>query len=628
MKRSVVVLLVVQLLMVCCTQGMFAQHTHGDNDVPDSLVKACYATDTVQYFTCLDELYARYNSLYTLGAVLNAKGKFLLQNGMYDRCIVIAGQGLSNAEKQDNEINKGVFHNLLGACYQMKGDMRTAIRNYINAATILERAGDTLRSAIIKNNVANIYYDLKDYQSAELYIKQAYQQLAKAKDTARMSHVLCVMASIQLMAEDTANAMANAKLALALSEKVHNTISRLTALSTIASVYHSKKYYDSSFYYYQAADSLSGDAKLSYFSVIAKVGLVNIYNERKEYAKAAQIAREALRIAKTNDVGKDLGKIYRPYATSLYHTGNYKQAYDYLNYAYEVNDSVLSNENKEVVNDITIKYETAKKDKQIAQNNLKIATQAAQLYERNMFLIALLLIVLLLLLVFVIVRMKNKNKLQQLAEQKRIQVLKAHIEGEEKERVRLAKELHDGIANDLAVIKLQLDELPFAEMNEATSGRLKDIAKTTADAHVELRRVSHSLHPVRILTQGLAGGVKNYLEALSLPGTTIHAQVIEKAEISLPAEQQLIVFRLVQELIGNAIKHSSATEISLDLIISSATINLVVEDNGGGIPADIANNPSCLLAVKENTALLNGTVDIDSTAGEGTTIVISIPNEK
>ena len=90
----------------------------------------------------------------------------------------------------------------------------------------------------------------------------------------------------------------------------------------------------------------------------------------------------------------------------------------------------------------------------------------------------------------------------------------------------------------------------------------------------------------------------------------------------------MIVFRLVQELIGNAIKHSSATEISFDLIISSATINLVVEDNGVGIPADIANNPSCLLAVKENTALLNGTVDIDSTAGEGTTIVISIPNEK
>lgn len=605
----------------------FAQGDDAANEVPDSLVKACYAKDTKAYFNCLDGLLEDYPSLYTQGAVLNAKGKRLLRTGKYEQCYEIAKEGLAVANKQDNNINRGVFYNLQGASKQMQGDLREAIDKYIKAATVLEEMGDTLRAAITKGNVGNLYFDLKDYDNAQKYIAEAIEGVTRYNDSVNLSNILSIQATLQLKTGDTLQALHHSRRALALSNSVNNVIGKLSSMVTLAEILYTQQKVDSSIYYYEQVDGIATQVGLNYFNLLAKTGMVRAYTTKRNYRQATAIGKEALTLPIGNEHRSNLEKLYRHYAMALYHTGAYADAYEYLDRSYQISDSILSSENKEIVNNITAKYETVKKDKKLAQNELMLQQQSQLIYERNVYVTGLIVAVVILLLVVVIVRMRNRYKLKELDEQKRIQVLQAQVSGEEKERVRIAKELHDGVANELAVIKMYLENLPKGAVEASANERLSKIAGIAANAHTELRRVSHNLYPVKLLSKGWADAVEDYLHTINDSYGKLDINITKLSELNLPKAQQLLAFRLVQEMMGNAIKHSNASTITVAVLLSAEQLSITVEDDGVGIPKVVLEDNSKFVTIREHVSVLEGILEIDSTEGRGTSIMVTIPNK-
>ena len=252
--------------------------------------------------------------------------------------------------------------------------------------------------------------------------------------------------------------------------------------------------------------------------------------------------------------------------------------------------------------------------------------QSNLLYKRNLYLILLVSAMPLLILAIIMIRMRNKYKIEQLNEQKRLQVLNAHIEGEEKERKRVARELHDSIANELAVIKLGLESITVTD--QYAKQKQESLSKMINNVHKEARRISHNLNPVQSIKNRFADAVKEYLENIPIGNGHIEVNVLDKSDLSITPEKLLLIFRTIQELVGNALRHSDAKNILVDMMISNEQVNISVNDDGRGIDKEILSNPEILSSIKENVALLDGLLDVDSNINEGTTVMISIPNKK
>ncbi|MGF1636923.1 MAG: sensor histidine kinase [Cyclobacteriaceae bacterium] len=225
--------------------------------------------------------------------------------------------------------------------------------------------------------------------------------------------------------------------------------------------------------------------------------------------------------------------------------------------------------------------------------------------------------------------MKNKDKLAKIKVEKQTlererQVIKALMEGEEKERHRVSRELHDVVNGNLAAMKLNL--------NLANNNNYDELLDQTMN---EIRRLSHNLMPDVVKKFGLNVALDQYFAGFSdAYGWHVDFQFIGEASL-LTDEASLHVYRIIQELINNSIKHAGANELLVQLIVNEGKLSITVEDNGKGF--DIVKAKSTydnglgmgLNNLENRVNYLNGSFDIQSSSETGTSIYIVIPiNEK
>ncbi len=221
-------------------------------------------------------------------------------------------------------------------------------------------------------------------------------------------------------------------------------------------------------------------------------------------------------------------------------------------------------------------------------------------------------------------KQKIKNKeIDSLQQKQNISNLQALIEGEEKERIRLAQELHDGINGDLSSIKYQLLSISDDDLSKTV--------KTTFDKTVDLidftcqqvRNISHNLSPMTIRDFGLITSIKNYCSKLeSVHPIKIHFQHFG-SEIQLQKNIETIIYRIVQELVNNIIKHANATEAIVQINTYEEHIFITVEDNGKGFQKTSENSGIGLKNIASRIAFLNANLEEEHNEN-GTTFTIHI----
>ncbi len=284
---------------------------------------------------------------------------------------------------------------------------------------------------------------------------------------------------------------------------------------------------------------------------------------------------------------------------------------------------------KEVMNSMAnfeIKYQTEKKEKMILEQQLQISTQ------RNWILgiIGASLIILLGGLLFYTNR-QAKQKAQFDAEKLKLQTEKtsAIVEAEEKERIRLAKELHDGVGPMLSLAKFQLETaISQTKFNSIEQESLFQNTNTMIDdAAREIRTVSHDLMPNALLMQGLVSAVRDFVNRLSLTGKVKVSLDVANLDERLPQLTETVLYRVLQELVGNIIKHSGATHVQIQLIRNENELTMMIEDDGKGFDTtQISNFKGIgLKNIISRVDFLNGKVNFDSSPKNGTTVIVEIP---
>lgn len=214
-----------------------------------------------------------------------------------------------------------------------------------------------------------------------------------------------------------------------------------------------------------------------------------------------------------------------------------------------------------------------------------------------------------------------QQELKDAEHRQQMHIAKALMQGEEMERKRLAVDLHDGLGGRLAGIKINLSRI--ATNATTTDADFGNVIRQLDISSNELRRIARNMMPESLLQLGLQAALLDMCDSVS----TIEARVIFQGYEIKPAiapEIQMHIYRIVQELVTNAVRHGRATEILAQCSQNNSTFYITVEDNGIGFDSTSGANKNGigLMSVKNRVGYLMGKFDIVSETNQGTTVNI------
>ena len=331
--------------------------------------------------------------------------------------------------------------------------------------------------------------------------------------------------------------------------------------------------------------------------------------------------------------------LYGLMADSYQNINDYKNAYTYLNKYIDYKDSVDIKTQNIAISDIQTKYETAQKEKDIIQLEAEKDKQKSYLIIAIFIFIATIIVGLLAYL-----NLKRKRDLaeknKELEQQKVVSLLKdqelktldAILEGQEKERKRISEDLHDNLGSKLAILKLQFDGfIDEAEINkdEKLLSKFINTSELLEDTYQTVRSMSHVENSSKInknlshLVKTLASNINNTKQT-NIEITDFGLENIANQKI------EIIAFRIIQELVTNAIKYAKSNNVAIDITFFDNLLNIIVFDDGIGFDTSILKNKGIgLNSIQEKIINLQGTFSIDTGLGNGTTIIIELPvNQK
>ncbi len=207
------------------------------------------------------------------------------------------------------------------------------------------------------------------------------------------------------------------------------------------------------------------------------------------------------------------------------------------------------------------------------------------------------------------------------AQQKQLDILRATIDGEEAERLRVGQELHDGVSGFLSAIKMNLATLRAKRKDIVGEENFINTLRLTDEASDELRRTAHNLVPSSLVQNGIGKAVKDFCERVSgsfdLPITVQESLPAGR----LDAAKELVIYRIIQELVHNMVKHAAATHGLVSLSWQEHLLLVAVEDNGTGFEAKEPKGIG-LENIRKRVKVINGTMEIHSPPGEGTSVYL------
>ena len=371
----------------------------------------------------------------------------------------------------------------------------------------------------------------------------------------------------------------------------------------------------------------------SYGMVLSLLNIGEANKEMKQYNNALDYFKQAEKICLEEDAKPLLKEVYRSISDCYQKTNQLDKAYFYLDKYSQLKDSLLNEESIQQIAEMQTRFETEKKDLEIKKQQAELLVNKADATKRkilNYILIAAALLTLLISYLFY-----NRYTLKQKAllnteilKQQELRS-KAIIEAEENERRRIAQDLHDGVGQILSAAKLNLsglqDRLHLTDIESQTM--FKNSMDLVDDSVKEVRAVSHNMMPNALLKSGLVAAVREFVNKLNTGEKLKIDLEINGLNERLEQTTEAILFRVLQEIVSNIVKHAKASHISIQLIKHDTELTVMVEDNGVGFDTKKINNFDGigLKNIQSRIAFLKGSVNFDSAIGRGTTVVIEIP---
>jgi signal transduction histidine kinase len=566
---------------------------------------------------------------YTMGMAeaKSYKAGAYVYKGEYARGLALLEEVLPLFEKLGKKRDRMIALGNMAIMHDNLGDLPLAIEKYLRSIEIAYELKDSTIIAILLANTAITYRNLKDYPKALNNFRKSLNMRIALGHTRALADLYGNLGVIYKNTEQPDSAAFYFQKQLDLSIELEDRSEEASALHNFGSLEYRKGDYKRALGFYEKSLKIKEDEK-TYKKGIATTlsNIADCHMYLGNHTKADKVNKRVIKL------GLEMGSLeiqigaFENQISNFEMVGDYKTALDYNKRYDKFQDSLINRDKMVAIEELNTKFETAEKERLILKQDLELqkneATVKAQ--QNQLIIVGGGLLLLLLSGGFFFYRntQRQKIKLEITRSEEQQKGFKAVITATEDERKRIAKDLHDGVVQQLGAINLSLSQVSKGLEPEKAKEveQIKTIVSSTAD---ETRTLSHQMMPKTLIELGLIAAMNDVLQSLKMSNVEVNFEnfnLKDRYENSV----EIAIYRIFQELTNNIIKHAGATSVEVQLFENSKKLILIVEDNGHGIKSKSKDGIG-LSNIKSRLSTLDGKVDYSSGAESGTVATVVVP---
>lgn len=551
--------------------------------------------------------------------------------GSYELAIEHLNSALEIFEKTQNQVGiSGALFNL-GVVYSNLGYYGLSLEYYQRHFHMSEEQQDTTQMADGLNSMASVHRKMQNYDKAIERYHEALELLEVRDQLWNLTNVKSNLGNLYLELNRPDDAEPYIRAALKNNHTLDDKWGLGYSYIALGHLYQMKGMADSAEVAFIESLSLRRSLNLQLETAESLIALSELYSEMNQPETAIPFAEEGLSISTAIGALEAMTNAHRVFAEIASQLGQFETSIIHLKHHSALRDSASTLEKSRIAGELEAKFETARKDRLLALNALEIAESKATTRRQNTLiqwgLGSAIAITFLLGLFIINLRTRRKltlAELNNLKREKEVATLKSLMAGVEQERARIARDLHDGLGAHLAAVQLQFDHLKPEADEEEKRVQFQHAIKQLNDASKEVRRIAHHMSPEILSRFGLKTALESFIDEINATKSLQVNWINLGLNDRLADDLELTVYRVIQELLSNIMKHSNATEALVQVQLTEDQLSITVEDNGKGYDSsESANGEGVGLSnLRSRIALFNGRIDIDSSPLSGTSVFI------
>ena len=618
-----------------------------------------------------------------LVTALNRKAVTYKNMGEYNRAIQLYDSAFKILEETPFKLGLAMTHNNLGVVYEKLGKYENALSNYAKSLVAKFDIPDSLSASNTLNNIGKIHRIKGHYDSALLYYQKSLIIRERSENQVFILSSILSIAALLIELEEYDSANYYYRNSLNLSKKINRKRDFGRSLNGLAIVNLKKGKFDTALHYlweakpvYRSFNSPAAlipiysnlgnahyrlenlDSSLFYHTksleLSEKIGMRhsvlesnnnigNVHRKSGAYEKAIVAYQSAVKIAKEIDAKSVLQFIYYSMSQCYYSMSNYKEAYSYYkDYAF-LHDTLVNEDKNRAITELRTQYNLSKTEIELQKSEITLLRFEQENKSQRWLMAFLLLMLTVSLFVFYLLnkqkeaqkKVLEKNhelanqKIDELLKKQEIQSLQGVLAGQEEERKRIAGDLHDKLGAILGMVKLHFSAVEdrIDVLRDDNKQQYEKANALLDQASEEVRNISHNLVSGVLTKFGLAPALNDLKDKIESTGKLKVQLLINDMDERLSGEQELQLYRIVQELVSNILKHAKAQTAVIQLNRVNGHLNLIVEDDGIGFDPETVKKKEGMgmQNLQARVVQLGGKLHYDSGKGAGTTVSIDIP---
>ncbi len=567
-------------------------------------------------------------------------GSFYTALASFDSAAKYLDIGFELLQKNNNDSLLAQYYNAYGGYYIYQTNYDKSAAYNLKAIEILERMGDKQPPNMYITSVSNMAICLTNenqLDKALVYYKKAIANKEQLHG-AQIAALYFDVASLYSGQADYKSMKLYLDTASFYNKHNYNAYNEILITAGYGQLFQQTKQPEKALSYYLSSYKLSKEPGNENALGEAAVKVAGAYYDLNKTDAALPFLAEGVPLSiKVKNfefvtMGYDLYK--KIYAAK----GDFKKAFTYAGLYQQFKDSSTNANSQETILNLERKYENQKKEKEIDQLKITNAENELAVVKRNRLLltggISAAAIMLLLGMMY-----RNSNHKKTIAEkeqkiqqeqikllegQQQVISLQSMVNGQETERTRIAKDLHDGLGGLFSTVKMYFSTLEHQQKHLKENELFKKSYAMVDTAAAEVRRIAHNMMPEVLLKLGLANALKDLCDNISASQKINVSLQIHGMEKRLGPSTEIMLYRIVQELLNNILKHANASKAIVQFIQDNNRLSVTVEDNGKGFDLADADavNKAGIETVKSRVHYLNGNMQIESQKDIGTTVMM------
>jgi signal transduction histidine kinase len=566
------------------------------------------------------------------------KGILFFYQRQYNKASDEFQRALDVALEENHYEDMGRCYNNIALCKAYAGEYEEALKMHIKSAELAEKLGNQLGIAQSYNNIGLVYSNLENYAKAEEYLLKS---LDIKKEVG--SNVDIIGSYINLgnttrkIGVESKNSQTLKRAreyytkGLELSTKINYVRGRNNIYVSLAVIETTLENYDKGIELGKKAVAYSLENKDSHSEMTARINLGDAFRFKKQYAKAEkellkalEMTRESKNLNHEKETALVINKLYEG-------KGNYRKAHYFHKLYSQLNDSIASSDVQNKVNELEAKYQTTKKEKEIAVQKQAILDQELQLQNRNLYILLISSTLLILVVVSISFYKRQQFKRQQLQKELDLKDALSRIKTQNKlqeQRLEISRDLHDNIGSQLTFIISSIDNLNYVskDLNEKLKEKLTNISSFTFDTIHQLRDTIWAMNKNEITFLELYSRLLSYIDKVKEIDANSHIEISQdlKNAPQFSSVTGMNLFRVIQESINNAIKHANANRVEIHFSDIDDQLQISIKDDGKGFDKHNFTPGNGISNMESRIAAIDGEVTINSELGKGTEINIHL----